>query len=72
MIKIEDPETKSRFWIDASSTDVLNKMNNENIDKIKYLEKSSKKIGLDLISISTAEDYVEPLLNLFKKRGKKY
>ena len=72
MIKIEDPETKSRFWIDASSTDILNKMNNENIDKIKYLEKSSKKIGLDLISISTAEDYVEPLLNLFKKRGKKY
>ena len=72
MIKIEDPETKSRFWIDASSTDVLNKMNNENIDKIKYLEKSSKKIGLDLISISIAEDYVEPLLNLFKKRGKKY
>ena len=72
MIKIEDPETKSRFWIDASSTDALNKMNNENIDKIKYLEKLSKKIGLDLISISTAEDYVEPLLNLFKKRGKKY
>ena len=72
MIKIEDPETKSRFWIDACSTDILNKMNNENIDKIKYLEKLSKKIGLDLISISTAEDYVEPLLNLFKKRGKKY
>ena len=72
MIKIEDPETKSRFWIDASSTDDLNKMNNKNIDKLEYLEKSSKKIGLDLISISTAEDYVEPLLNLFKKRGKKY
>ena len=72
MIKIEDPETKSRFWIDTSSTDDLNKMNNKNIDKLEYLEKSSKKIGLDLISISTAEDYVEPLLNLFKKRGKKY
>ena len=72
MIKIEDPETKSRFWIDASSTYDLNKMNNKNIDKLEHLEKSSKKIGLDLISISTAEDYVEPLLNLFKKRGKKY
>ena len=39
MIKIEDPETKSRFWIDTSSTDDLNKMNNKNIDKLEHLEK---------------------------------
>ena len=32
MIKIEDRETKSRFWIAASSTDALNKMNNKDID----------------------------------------
>ena len=30
------------------------------------------KIGLDIISISTTEDYVDPLMKFFKRRGKKY
>jgi len=72
MIKVEDPETGSMFWIDTSYVPDLQKMNNENIRSFVALEKESAKIGLDFISISTAEDYVDPLMKFFKKRGKKY
>ena len=72
MIKVEDPETGSMFWIDTSYVQDLQKMNNENIRSFVALEKESAKIGLDFISISTAEDYVDPLMKFFKRRGKKY
>ena len=72
MIKVEDPETGSMFWIDTSYVPDLQKMNNENIRSFVALEKESAKIGLDFISISTAEDYVDPLMKFFKRRGKKY
>jgi uncharacterized protein (DUF58 family) len=72
MIKVEDPETGSMFWIDTSYVPDLQKMNNENIRSLVALEKESAKIGLDFISISTAEDYVDPLMKFFKRRGKKY
>ncbi len=72
MIKVEDPETGSMFWIDTSFEPALKQMNNNNIKSLVDLEKQSAKIGLDIISISTTEDYVDPLMKFFKRRGKKY
>ena len=72
MIKVEDPETGSMFWIDTSFEPDLKQMNNNNIKLLVDLEKQSAKIGLDIISISTTEDYVDPLMKFFKRRGKKY
>ena len=72
MIKVEDPETGSMFWIDTSFEPDLKQMNNNNIKSLVDLEKESAKIGLDIISISTTEDYVDPLMKFFKRRGKKY
>lgn len=72
MLKVEDPETGSMFWIDTSYIPDLQKMNNDNIRSLSDLEKESAKIGLDFISISTTEDYIKPLMKFFKRRGKKY
>ena len=72
MLKVEDPETGSMFWIDTSFEPDLKQMNNNNIKSLVDLEKQSAKIGLDIISISTTEDYVDPLMKFFKRRGKKY
>ncbi len=72
MIKVEDPETGSMFWIDTSFEPDLKQMNNNNIKSLVDLEKQSAKIGLDIISISTTKDYVDPLMKFFKRRGKKY
>ena len=69
--KIEDPETGSAFWIDTSSKSALNALKKRlDIDQIKF-EKESRKIGFDIIPISTDQDFVEPLLSLFKAREKR-
>jgi len=39
--------------------------------KFDQLNKNAKKIGFDLISISTNEDFVDPLLKFFKRREKR-
>ena len=68
--KIEDPETGSAFWIDTSSKSSLKALKKRlDIDQIKF-EKESRKIGFDIIPISTDQDFVEPLLSLFKAREK--
>ena len=58
MVKIEDPETGSKFWIDTSSDFDLKKMNEQNAQSIINLENECMKIGLDIISIPTDKDYV--------------
>ena len=71
MLKVEDAETGVNFWIDTSNKQVLKQMNDSNIKKTNEFYKSAKKMGLDIVPISTSEDYAEPLMKFFKKRGKK-
>ena len=71
MLKAEDAETGVKFWIDTSNNHYLKQMNDLNTKKTNKFYKSTQKMGLDIIPISTSEDYVEPLMRFFKKRGKK-
>ena len=71
MLKAEDPETGSVFWIDTSNYSDLKNMNDSNRKKVDSFLKRTKKSGIDIISISTSNDYIEPLMKFFKKRGKK-
>ena len=71
MLKAEDAETGVKFWIDTSNDHYLKQMNDLNTKKTNEFYKSTQKMGLDIIPISTSEDYVEPLMRFFKKRGKK-
>ena len=49
---------------------LLHKFKSSKVERSKF-EKDSRSIGFDLISISTNEDFVEPLLSLFKMREKR-
>ena len=71
MLKVEDLETKSVFWIDTSNHSDLKNMNESNRKKVDNFLKRTKKSGIDIVSISTSNDYIEPLMKFFKKRGKK-
>ena len=71
MLKAEDPETGSVFWIDTSNYSDLKNMNDSNRKKVESFLKRTKKSGIDIVSISTSTDYIEPLMKFFKKRGKK-
>jgi len=71
VVKVRDPETGESFWIDTSSNKDMEKLKKQIESKYDQLNKNAKKIGFDLISISTNEDFVDPLLKLFKRREKR-
>ncbi len=72
LAKIKDSETEEEFWIDTSSKVALERLKKEILLKQANFKKNVKKIGFDLISIGTNEDFVEPLMSFFKKREKRY
>ena len=71
LIKIEDPETKEKVWVDISSKK----------DRVRHLSTIQKKWNdfqeecnrnqFDVIYVSTERDYVEPLMEFFRKREKR-
>ena len=68
IMKIKDAETGKTEWVDTS-----NKMVRDNYmkwwqEKDKYLNDIFRKSGIDVAKINTNEDYIKPLINLFKKR----
>jgi len=68
MVKIEDAETGTEKWIDSSSEITRReyaKWWNAHLDLVR---KTFLRCGVDSTEISTAEDYVKPLIKLFKSR----
>ena len=68
LLKVEDPETAETFWIDTSSQKSMKQLRKEIGIKQSNFRKEIKKSGIDLISISTDEDFVDPLMSFFKSR----
>ncbi|MAR35986.1 MAG: DUF58 domain-containing protein [Candidatus Marinimicrobia bacterium] len=71
LLKIHDPETNKEFWIDTSSESDRLKFSNDQEDASNNFKKKCDKINFDLIQINTNEDYVDPLMNYFKRREKR-
>ena len=72
LAKVEDPESGEMFWIDTTSKRAMKELEDDiRLKQLKF-SKNAKKIGFDLISISTDEDFVDPLMSFFKKREKRY
>jgi uncharacterized protein (DUF58 family) len=68
MIKISDAESGTERWIDTSSKHMraeYEKWWNEHIDLITNI---FRRCGVDSSMITTEEDYVKPLMKLFKTR----
>lgn len=67
-IRVADPETGREQWVDTSSSGLRQEYNNkwnEHHDNVKSVFRSC---GIDLTSISTGDDYIKPLISLFKHR----
>ena len=72
LIKIKDPESGEKIWVDINSKKDRSVL-------IKSIEQKWNNFILrcnynqfDVINISTDKDYVDPLMNYFKKRDKRY
>lgn len=67
-MKVTDPESGKENWIDTSSSRIrreyasLWKRHNETVSN------TFLNCGVDVASISTGEDYIKPLISLFKHR----
>ena len=71
VLKVRDPESGSSFWIDTSSKREIEKLESKIKSDFNLFQKQAKKIGFDIISVSTDGDFVEPLISLFRKRNKR-
>lgn len=69
LMKMHDPETKSEMWVDTSSKKVRNayaewwKKNQWN------MQNALKQSRVDSISVSTDDDFVKSLIQLFEQRS---
>ena len=71
VIKVEDAESNDSFWIDTSNHFLKLQLQEKLSSDKDQLMKNAKNIGFDLISISTKQDYIDPLLAFFKMREKR-
>lgn len=69
LIKLRDAETGEYRWVDTSSVSVRKNYSDFWNTSSTNLKGVFSKCKVDWVSISTDEDYVKPLILLFKHRG---
>lgn len=68
LVKFMDAETGTLKWIDTSDKDVRTHFYAEAKKQEAFLKEIFNKSGVDSADINTAESYIKPLMNLFKRR----
>lgn len=68
LIKIRDAESGKMIWADTSSKSFRENLKNWKMNHENFLKNAFTKASVDLTSISTDQDYVPPLIALFKRR----
>jgi len=71
LIPIQDAETEKMLFVDTSSKKVRDNFAKNKAQATEKLRKLFPASGVDLIDITTGTDYVKPLINFFKTRGKR-
>ena len=71
LVPMQDAETEEMVFVDTSSKNIRDLFMKNRTSKITALKKLLPVSGVDLIDISTGTDYVRPLINFFKTRGKR-
>ena len=72
LIKIQDPETNEKIWVDVSSNKDRENLSRSVNEKWDIFERECSRNQFDVINISTEKDYVNPLMNFFRKREKRF
>jgi uncharacterized protein (DUF58 family) len=67
-IRINDPETGKESWIDTSSSAVRNEYALRWRQHEEKVSTSFRNCGVDAAVVGTGEDYIKPLISLFKHR----
>jgi uncharacterized protein (DUF58 family) len=71
LIRMQDAESGKLMWIDTSSKSTRDGYAYNWNRKQKELDVMFTRSGIDQVKIATDQNYVQPLINLFKKREKR-
>jgi len=71
LVPMQDAETEKMLFVDTSSKKVRDNFAKNRTQATEKLRKLFPASGVDLIDITTGTDYVKPLINFFKTRGKR-
>jgi len=71
LVPMQDAETEKMLFVDTSSKKVRDNFAKNRAQATEKLRKLFPASGVDLIDITTGTDYVKPLINFFKNRGKR-
>ena len=69
LIRVRNAESGQRLWVDSSDRKVRESYRKWHLQHAAYLNEVVLKSGVDLVKIRTDEDYVKPLIGLFKRRS---
>lgn len=69
LIRMLDAETNKEFWVDTSRTKNRELYQQWKEKLSQYFSKSITRSGVDSVDIRTDEDYVIPLMKMFKMRS---
>ena len=69
LLYLNDPETGDNLWIDTSLKSVRQRFRDNWLFDRERLNEVFTRCGVDNVTFFTGEDYVRPLINLFKKRS---
>ncbi|MGE5382919.1 MAG: DUF58 domain-containing protein [Omnitrophica WOR_2 bacterium] len=68
LARIYSKELAKSIWLDTSNKSIQNEFNRKARARMAFLESTFKKSGVDYTRMFTGQDYVKPLLSLFKSR----
>lgn len=71
LVRMQDAETGRTMWIDTSKKSVRNDYRNHWQLTQKETDQIFARTGVDSVKIATDQNYIQPLINLFKKREKR-
>ena len=71
LIPMQDTETDEMIFVDTSNKRIRTEFARKRAEKINSIKKLFSTNGVDLINITTGNDYVKPLINFFKARGRR-
>jgi uncharacterized protein (DUF58 family) len=69
LMKLQDAETGQGFWVDTSSRAVRDGLRDWSLEQDRMIRAAFTRAGVDAVEISTEQDFVPPLMQLFKRRS---
>jgi len=69
--RLRDAETGKVFWVDTANPVVRKRYFDNYIQNELRIKDILSKAGVDVVNIKTHQDYIKPLMNFFKKRGRR-